>query len=69
MKFIALLTCADDVQIDADDVGQGCITKNTYRKVHAIYVIKGTETKNLKYDYPAVTKELTELGISVKFVY
>ena len=69
MKFIALLTCADDVQIDADDVGQGCITKNTYRKVHAIYVIKGNETKNLKYDYPAVTKELTELGISVKFVY
>ena len=69
MKFIALLTSADDVQLDADDIGQGCISKKTYRKVHAIYVITGTETKNLKYDYPKVMKELTDLGISVKFVY
>ena len=69
MKFIQLLTSADDVQLDADDIGQGCITKNTYRKVHAIYVIKGNETKNLKYDFPKVMKELTDLGISCKFVF
>ena len=69
MKFIQLLTSADNVQMDADDVGQGCITKNTYRKVHAIYVIKGNETKNLKYDFPKVMKELTDLGISCKFVF
>ena len=69
MKFIQLLTSADDVQLDADDIGQGCISKKTYRKVHAIYVITGTETKNLKYDYPKVMKELTDLGISCKFVY
>lgn len=69
MKFIQLLTSADNVQMDADDVGQGCISKKTYRKVHAIYVIKDNETKNLKYDYPKVMKELTDLGISCKFVY
>ena len=69
MKFIQLLTLADDVQIDADDMGQGCITKKNYRKVHAIYVIKDGETKNLKYDFPKVTKELTDLGISTKFVW
>ena len=69
MKFIALLTSADDVQLDADDIGQGCISKKTYRKVHAIYVIKGSETLNLKYDFPKVMKELTDLGISCKFVY
>lgn len=69
MKFIQLLTSADDVQLDADDIAQGCITKNTYRKIHAIYIIKGNETFNLKYDYPKVMKELTDLGISCKFVY
>ena len=69
MKFIQLLTEADDVQLDADDIGEGCISKNTYRKVHAIYIIKGNKTSNLKYDYPQITKELTDLGISVKFVW
>ena len=69
MKFIQLLTSADDVQLDAEDIGQGCISKKTYRKVHAIYVIKGTDTLNLKYDFPKVMKELTDLGISGKFVY
>ncbi len=69
MNFIKLLTDADDVQINADDVGEGCISKNVYRKVHAIYVIKNNETKNLKYDFPGIMKELTDLGISVKFVF
>ena len=59
--------------IVADDVKlmelQGCITKNKYRKVHAIYVIKGGDTKNLKYDFPDVVKELTELCVSTKYVY
>ena len=69
MKFIQLLTLADDVQLDADELGQGCISKKNYRKIHAVYVIKDGETKNLKYDYPKVTKELTDLGISTKFVW
>ena len=37
--------------------------------VHAIYVIKGGDTKNLKYDFPDVVKELTELCVSTKYVY
>ena len=69
MKFVQLLTSADDVQIDADDIGQGCISKKTYRKVHAIYVIKGNETQNLKYNYPQVMRALQEYSISTKFVY
>ena len=69
MKFIQLLTSADDVQLDAEDVGEGCLSKKTYRKVHAIYVIKNNEPKNLKYDYPKVMKELSDLGISTKFVF
>ena len=69
MKFVQLLTSADDVQIDADDVGEGCMTKKTYRKVHAIYVIKDGQTKNLKYDYPQVMKALREYSISTKLVW
>jgi hypothetical protein len=69
IQFIKLLTNADDVQIDAEDYGSGCITKNTYRKINAIYVIKNNETKNLKYDYPAIIKELNDLKICTKFVF
>ena len=69
MELVKLLTCADDVQMDAEDFAQGCITKNKYRKVNSIYVIKDGQTKNLKYDYPGVMKELTELCVSVKFVW
>ena len=69
MELVKLLTCADDVQMDAEDFAQGCITKNKYRKVNSIYVIKDGQTKNLKYDFPAVMRELTELCVSVKFVW
>ena len=69
MELVQLLCNADDVQMDADDIGQGCITKNKYRKAHSIFVIKNNETKNLKYDYPEVVRELTELCVSTKFVY
>lgn len=69
MHIIKLLCNADDVQIDADDVAQGCFTNNTYRKVHTIYVMSGNETKNLKYDYPSVMKMLQDLRISTKFVF
>ena len=69
MRFVQLLTDADDVQLDADTLAQGCFTKRVYRKVHAIYVIKAGVTKTLKYDYPQVMKELKELGISTKYVW
>ena len=69
VKMIALLCNASEVHIDADDVGTGCLTKNTYRKVHSIYVVVNGETKNLKYDFSDVMKQLKDLHISVKFVF
>ena len=69
VQMIALLCNATEVHIDADDIGRGCLSKNTYRKVHAIYVVVNGETKNLKYDFSDVMKTLKDLHISVKFVY
>ena len=69
VQMIALLCNATEVHIDADDVGRGCLSKNTYRKVHAIYVVVNGETKNLKYDFSDVMKQLKDLHISVKFVF
>ena len=69
MQMIALLCNASDVQIDAEDVGTGCISKNKYRKVQSIYVTSGDKTLNLKYDYPSVMKALKDLHISTKYVF
>lgn len=69
MKFVQLLTGADDVQMDAEDLGSGCLTKKTYRKVESIFVIKNGTTYNLKYDFPEVNKELKEFCISTKYVW
>ena len=68
-KMIKLLTNAEAVQIDAEDIGEGCITKKTYRKVHSIYVTKDSKTLNLKYDFPDVMKTLKDLRISTKFCW
>ena len=69
MQMVALLCNATQVHIDADDIGTGCLSKNTYRKVHAIYVDVDGQTKNLKYDFSDVMKQLKDLHISVKFVF
>ena len=69
VQMIALLCNATEVHIDADDIGRGCLSKNTYRKVHAIYVVVNGETKNLKYDFSDVMKTLKDLHISVKYVF
>ena len=66
--LIKLLTNSDEVSIDAEDLGSGCSTKK-YRKVNAIYIIKDGNTKNLKYDFPDITKLLKELGINIKVVW
>ena len=55
--------------IDADDIGRGCLSKNIYRKVHSIYVTVDGQTKNLKYDFSDVMKQLKDLHISVKYVF
>ena len=68
-KMVGLLCNASEVHLDADDVGVGCITKKTYRKVHSIYVVVNGETLNLKYDFPSVMKTLKDLHISTKYVY
>ncbi len=69
IEIIRLLCNADEVQLDADDLGSGCISKKTYRKVNSIYVSTDGKTLNLKYDYPAVMKNLKDLHISVKYVF
>ena len=69
MEVIKLLKNADDIVMDAEDLGEGFITKKSYRKVNAIYVVKDGQTKNLKYSYPNIVQELSELHISFKFVW
>ena len=69
IQFIKLLTRADDVQIDADDIGQGCVSSKTYRKIHNVFVIINGQTLNLKYDFPKAMKELIDLKISTKYVW
>ena len=69
MRMVALLCNATQVHIDADDVGCGCVSKNTYRKVHSIYVVVDGQTKNLKYDFSDVMYTLKELHISTKYVW
>lgn len=68
-QMIKLLCNAETVQIDAEDLGSGCMTKHVYRKVESIYVTVRGETKNLKYDFPAVMKALKDLHISTKLVF
>ena len=68
-KMVGLLCNASEVHLDADDVGVGCISKKTYRKVNSIYVVVNGETLNLKYDFPAVMKTLKDLHISTKYVF
>ena len=67
-QLVKLLTNADEVTIDAEDIGCGC-TLNDYRKVNAIYVKIKNVMKNLKYDFPDVMKQLKELGINTKVVW
>ena len=69
IKLVSLLCNASEVHIDAEDVECGCTAKNTYRKVHAIFVVVNGETKNLKYDFSDVMYTLKELHISTKFVF
>ena len=69
IKLVSLLCNATEVHIDADDVECGCATKNTYRKVHAIFVVVDGQTKNLKYDFSDVMYTLKELHISTKYVW
>ena len=69
-QLVKLLTSADDVVIDCEDIGSGCgCSPKLYRKVNAVYVMKDGSTKNLKYDYPEIMKQLKDLGINTKIVW
>ena len=69
--LLKLFTEADDVKIELSDFETTCCgySSETYRTVRAIYIIKGGTTKNLKYDYPEITRKFTELGINLKVVF
>ncbi len=69
IELLLLMTQADEIQIDADDILDGCFSGRTYRKVHAIYIIKDGDMKQLKYDYPELCQELNELKIMWKYVW
>ena len=68
-KMVGLLCNATEVHLDAEDIGVGCVSKKTYRKVHSIYVTVDGKIKNLKYDFSDVMKILKDLHISTKFVW
>ena len=68
-KMVGLLCNATEVHLDAEDIGVGCVSKKTYRKVHSIYVTVDGKIKNLKYDFSDVMKTLKDLHISTKFVW
>ena len=68
-ELVKLMTNADQVSVDAEDLGSGCCTGNKYRKVNAIYVKHKDTTETLKYDYPKIMQLLKELGINTKIVW
>ena len=67
--LIQALTGADEVEIVADELGAGCITKNRYRKVQSIYVKKGDVSENFKYSHGDANRLLNDEKISIKFVF
>jgi len=68
-ELVKILTDATTINIDSEIMFTSCCGAYEYRKVNAIYVIKGDKTLNLKYDFPEVTKRLKDLGINSKFVF
>lgn len=68
-ELVKILTDADTINIDSEIMFTSCCGAYEYRKVNAIYVLKGGQTLNLKYDFPEVTKRLKDLGINSKFVF
>lgn len=68
-RMLMLLCNAQSVNIDAEDAGEGCISRKVYRKVNSIYVEVDGKTKNLKYDCAEVMKQLRDLHISTKYVW
>jgi hypothetical protein len=56
------------IRIDSDETDTGCCATSTVKSIETIYVTIGTQTKNLKYNFPDIIQYLKDLGISYKYL-
>lgn len=65
LNLVKLLTGADDVSIDVEEVG--CFN-HRMRKITSIYVIKDNESINMKYSDSDNYRKLTDYFVNMKWV-
>lgn len=68
-ELITLLTGADSVEILTSDIECGCNPSKAVAPVERIYVTKGGDIKQLKYDFPEALRMLETHRISTKLTY
>ena len=68
-ELITLLTGADSVEILTADIECGCNPRKAVAPVERIYVTKGGDIKQLKYDFPEALRMLETHKISTKLTY
>ena len=68
-ELITLLTGADSVEILTADIECGCNPSKAVAPVERIYVTKGGDIKQLKYDFPEALRMLETHRISTKLTY
>ena len=68
-ELITLLTGADSVEILTSDIECGCNPSKAVAPVERIYVTKGGDIKQLKYDFPEALRMLETHKISTKLTY
>lgn len=68
-ELIILLTGADSVEILTADIECGCNPSKAVAPVERIYVTKGGDIKQLKYDFPEALRMLETHKISTKLTY
>ena len=68
-ELITLLTGADSVEILTADIECGCNPSKAVAPVERIYVTKGGDIKQLKYDFPEALRMLETHKISTKLTY
>ena len=68
-ELITLLTGADSVEILTSDIECGCNQSKAVAPVERIYVTKGGDIKQLKYDFPEALRMLETHRISTKLTY
>ena len=68
-ELITLLTGADSVEILTSEIECGCNPSKAVAPVERIYVTKGGDIKQLKYDFPEALRMLETHKISTKLTY